>query len=238
VFSEGGGPPLALYPTLETEVLGWLIEAEKADAAPWFEPLVPKTGGGPTGFFCPSKSHPQVLTPPFSATGGPVQPGPQLSCSIGRPIRCVRAFTAREAVARAESQPDEDTDTELDPPSLRSPGGDPAASQILERPSDPSCSSERSPAARLTKTQKRNLKARELRRKERGLGADGLKSCAQKYRESAKGSGINVGTDSNDLPRSKPGWIGLREVEDDRRVYGLVELQETFGLKLFPWDGK
>jgi hypothetical protein len=164
----------------------------------------------------------------------PTHPGPQPSPSIGTPIRCVRAFTAREAVARAESQPD-DTDTELEPADPLSPR---AASRTLERPSDPSSCFGQSPAARLTKTQKRNLKARALRRKERGLGSDGLKSCAQKYRESAKGNGINVGTDAKDLPHSKPGWISLREVEDDRHVYGLEELQEKFGLRLIPWDGR
>jgi hypothetical protein len=153
------------------------------------------------------------------------------------PIRCTRAFTAREAVARAEDQPD-DTDTELEPTNPCNPRRDPEASQLLGQPPNPSRCSEQSPAARLSKTQKRNLKARAVRRKERGLSGDGLKSCAQKYRGSAKENGINVGADAKGLPHSKPGWIGVRELENDSNVYGLGELQEKFGLRLIPWDGK
>jgi hypothetical protein len=163
-----------------------------------------------------------------------MHPGLQPSPSIGMPIRCMHAFTMREVVARAESQPD-DTDTELEPADPLSPR---AASRTLEHPSDPSSCLGQSPAAQLTKTQKRNLKARALWRKERGLGSDGLKSCAQKYRESIKGNGISMGTDAKDLPHSKPQWISLREVEDDWHVYGLEELQEKFSLRLIPWDGR
>jgi hypothetical protein len=129
-------------------------------------------------------------------------------------------------------------DTELEPADPINPRRDPEASQILECLSGPSSCLEQSPAPRLTKTQKKNLKARELQRKERGLGVGGLKGCALKHRESAKGNGISVGTDTKDLPHSKPGWIGLREVEDDWHVYGLEELQGKFGLRLIPWDGK
>jgi hypothetical protein len=182
-------------------------------------------------------SHSGTNAPPCPGTGGPADPGLQRPSTVGTPIRCAHAFTAREAIARIESQPD-NTDAELEPADPINPHRDPAASQILEHPSGPSSCLEQSPAPRLTKTQKKNLKARELRRKERGLGFGGLKGCALKHRESAKGNGINMGTDAKDLPHLKPGWISLREVEDDWHVYGLEELQEKFGLRLIPWDGK
>jgi hypothetical protein len=70
-------------------------------------------------------------------------------------------------------------------------------------------------------------------------GGGGPKACSVKYRALAKTHPLSVKTDAaNDLPHSKPAWIGLREIEEDRTVYGLAELQENFGLRLFEWDGE
>jgi hypothetical protein len=92
---------------------------------------------------------------------------------------------------------------------------------------------------RLTKNQKKNLKDRQVRRATRELGGDGPKACSKKYRASAKNRPLKSDIDvANDLPHSKPAWIGLREMEQDRAVYGLAELQERFGLRYFEWDGK
>jgi hypothetical protein len=166
--------------------------------------------------------------PPTPDTERCMHSGQKSSPSLGTPIRCARAFTAREAITRAEAQPD-DTDAELEPTDPRNHHKEPA---------NPSGCPEAAPMARLTKNQKKNLKDRAVRRKERGPRGGSLKSCATGYRESAKRSGINVSTDAQDFPHSRPGWIGIRGVETDRNVYGLEELQEKFGLRLISWDGK
>jgi hypothetical protein len=71
------------------------------------------------------------------------------------------------------------------------------------------------------------------------LRGSGPKGCLEKYTALAKKHLLrsNVNT-STDLPHSKPAWVGLREMEEGWKVYGLVELQERFGLCLFEWDGK
>jgi hypothetical protein len=92
----------------------------------------------------------------------------------------------------------------------------------------------------LTKNQKKNARDREIRRKKRmlsGLGGGGLKSCARKYRKLAKKHSLAVDADAQDLPHSRPGWVGLQEVKADQNIYGLKELLEKFGLRLVPWDG-
>jgi hypothetical protein len=95
------------------------------------------------------------------------------------------------------------------------------------------------PPAKLTKNQKKNLKDRQARNSARELRGSGPKACSEKYRASAKKNTLTSDTDlANDLPHSNPGWIGVREMEDDRYVYRLAELQEKFGLVLIEWDGK
>jgi hypothetical protein len=95
------------------------------------------------------------------------------------------------------------------------------------------------PPKKLTKNQKKNLKDRQARNATREVRGSGPKACSEKYRASAKNHPLRSDADlANDLPHSKPAWIGLREVEEDRNVYGLAELQEKFGLRLFEWDGK
>jgi hypothetical protein len=61
----------------------------------------------------------------------------------------------------------------------------------------------------------------------------------KKHRGLAKAHPLGVDADvASDLPHSKPAWVGLRELEDDRKVYGLEELQGGYGLRLFEWDGR
>ena len=95
------------------------------------------------------------------------------------------------------------------------------------------------PAECLTKNQKKNLKDRLLRRGCQELNGSGPKECSKKYRESARQQPLHINTNAaTDLPHSKPAWIGVRELEEDRNIYGLGELQEKYGLRLVEWDGK
>jgi hypothetical protein len=133
-----------------------------------------------------------------------------------------------DAIARAEALADE-----LEPAELEAnPSGDGPA-EAEARSTAPT-----TPAERLSKNQKKNLKDRILRRRRRELNSSGPKECSQKYRESARKNPLGVDSDGADLPRSKPAWIGVRELEEDRHVYTLAELQETYGLRLVEWDGK
>jgi hypothetical protein len=145
----------------------------------------------------------------------------------GEPIHCPQWFKTADALARAEAQADT-SDTELETRT--------SASQEEQRRSpqpDPT-----NLGARLTKNQKKNLKDRCARNKVRELRAGEPKQCSLRYKGSAKGQPVSVNADAAaDLPRSKPAWIGLRDIEGEWKVYSLKELQEVFGLELFDWDG-
>jgi hypothetical protein len=71
------------------------------------------------------------------------------------------------------------------------------------------------------------------------LRGNGPKECSEKYTALAMNRPLRSNVDTKtDLPHSKPAWVGLHEMEDDQKVYGLVDLQEKFGLHLVEWDGK
>ena len=220
----------------------------------WIRPWNRRTRGGPTskkGQNLPRSSGSKrchVASPRFlcqdanaphrSYAGRRTRSGQQYSPFWGKPIQCPVEFSTVEAVARAEAHAaagDEDDQLELETPSDASP---------LVEASTHTAPAEQMPPppplpTRLTKNQKKNLKDRRVRNAARELRRGGPKACSEKYWTSAKNRPLNTQADAaHDLPHSKPAWIGLRERKESRHIYGLVELREKFGLRLFEWDGK
>jgi hypothetical protein len=188
--------------------------------------------------------------------------GHQFSPFWGEPIRPIIGFSTFDAVARAEAHPNVG-DQELEkcssnhnaettahtlpvplpghalplPPRNFSNLNAEATAQAL--PVSPPGHALPPPPTKLTKNQKKNLKDRQARNAAREAGGSGPKACSEKYRASAKNNALRSDADlANDLPHSKPAWIGVREMEEDRKVYGLAELLEKFKLRLIEWDGK
>lgn len=155
----------------------------------------------------------------------------------GEPIQCPVGFSVVEAIARAEAHADDDDDL----PELETgPSGENPATpaQVPESP-PPGCPAPPPSPKKLTKNQKKNLRGRQVRSAARELRGSGPKACSLKYRASAKTRPLKSDVDlARDLPHSKPAWVGLRKIEDDQNVYGLAELQDTYGLRLFEWDGR
>jgi hypothetical protein len=139
-----------------------------------------------------------------------------------------------DAIGRAEAYTDLDDRPELatDPPAHPTVEPLPVQPPGVGPPCPPS-------PRRLTKNQRKNLRDRLAHRAQRELEGGGLKACSQKHRGLAKGHPLGVDANvARDLPRSRPAWVGLRELEDDRHLYGLEELQGTYGLRLVEWDGR
>jgi hypothetical protein len=147
-------------------------------------------------------------------------------------------FSTLDAIARAEAYSEAYSDAEDLPELEVDPTGANTSPAVVPSTTLPPYT-QSPPPKRLTKNQKKNLKDRQARKVTRELNGSGPKECSQKYRELAKKHPLGVESNAAyDLPHSKPSWIGLREIEEDRVVYGLAELQQKFKLQLFEWDGK
>jgi hypothetical protein len=89
------------------------------------------------------------------------------------------------------------------------------------------------------KNQRKNLRDHVAHRALRELDRGGPKACSWRHQGLAKEHPLDVDANvESDLPHSKPAWVGLHELEDDHSLYTLTELQGTFGLWLFDWDGR
>lgn len=96
----------------------------------------------------------------------------------------------------------------------------------------------------MTKNQWSTAKKRSKRHNERAEAqvASGrtVKACSLKYRQHASpyamSTTINVDDDlANNV--TLPAWVGRQEVGQDWSEYGLLELQNEYGMALYNWNG-
>lgn len=146
-------------------------------------------------------------------------------------------FCTLDAIALADAL----ADFAEDPPELETPIPFKSPEQAKHLAAPPPCEIQ-TPSfdpPKPSKNQKKNAKDRGARRALRELRGSGPKECALKYRTVARRNPLESDASlASDLPHSKPAWVGLRESLGDRNVYGLKELQEQYGLRLFEWDGR
>jgi hypothetical protein len=151
------------------------------------------------------------------------------------PILCPVGFSTLGAIGRAEAHADLEDRPVLAPNPCAHAAVEPAPTQLPPSAGPPGLVL----PGRLTKNQRKNLRDRAARRALRELDGGGPKACSRRHRGLAKERPLDVDANvESDLPHSKPAWVGLRELEDDRSLYTLTELRGTFGLRLFDWDGR
>jgi hypothetical protein len=151
----------------------------------------------------------------------------------GEPIQCPVNFCTLEAVALAEALANNIEDL-LELENSESPG-------IAAQSAPPTPHENQAPATprRPTKNHKKTTKDRGAQRATRELRGGGPKECALQYQRAARQGPLKSDASlASDLPRSKSAWVGLHNLKEDQSIYGLRELQEQYGLRLFEWDGR